>query len=57
MSRDDKTETTQEKTQRLKAARLQAERDRDARIERDTRKAAARRKVLAGPTLGKGSPR
>jgi hypothetical protein len=57
MSGDDKTETTQEKTQRLKAARLQAERDRDARIERDTRKAAARRKVLAGPAPGKGSPR
>ncbi|WP_156369226.1 hypothetical protein [Aureimonas sp. Leaf324] len=57
MSGDEKTETTQEKTQRLKAARLQAERDRDARIERDTRKAAARRKVLAGPAPGKGSPR
>lgn len=39
-------ETTQEKSERLKAARLQAERDKDARIERANRKSLARRKVL-----------
>ncbi|WP_156417853.1 hypothetical protein [Aureimonas sp. AU4] len=42
-------ETAREKTERLRAARLQAERDKTARIERDTRKAAARRKVLGKP--------
>lgn len=45
-------ETLQEKTERLKAARLQAERDKDARIERANRKSAARRKVLQGPAKG-----
>lgn len=45
-------ETVQEKTERLKAARLQAERDKDARIDRASRKSAARRKVLQGPTKG-----
>ena len=49
-------ETTREKTERLKAARLQAERDRDARIDRANRHTAARRKVLAGPD-GKGAGR
>ncbi|KQT77149.1 hypothetical protein ASG54_12990 [Aureimonas sp. Leaf460] len=44
-------ETTKEKSERLKAARLQAERDKDTRIERATRKAIARRKVLGD---GKG---
>ncbi|WP_061934295.1 hypothetical protein [Aureimonas sp. AU22] len=44
-------ETVREKTERLKAARLQADRERDARIERDTRKSAARRKALAGPSI------
>jgi hypothetical protein len=42
-------ETAREKTERLRAARLQAEQDKDARIERANRKAAARRKVLGKP--------
>ncbi|WP_156386364.1 hypothetical protein [Aureimonas sp. Leaf454] len=51
MTGDDKPgagvpETLQEKSARLKAARLQAERDKDARIDRANRKASARRKVL-----------
>ena len=46
-----KPETTKEKTERLKAARLQAERDKDARIARANRKAAARRKVLGDGKL------
>ncbi|WAJ29935.1 hypothetical protein [Antarcticirhabdus aurantiaca] len=45
-----KPETTSEKSKRLKEARLQAERDKEARIERANRKAAARRKVLGGAT-------
>lgn len=49
-------ETMREKSERLKAARLQADRDRDARIDRASRKSAARRKALAGPTE-KGAPR
>ncbi|GGE22943.1 hypothetical protein GCM10011390_47950 [Aureimonas endophytica] len=48
---ESRVETTEEKSARLKAARLQAERDKDARIDRANRKAAARRKIL-GP--GKG---
>lgn len=44
-------ETTAEKSARLKAARLQAERDKDARIVRASRKSEARRKVLGD---GKG---
>lgn len=39
-------ETAAEKSARLKAARLQAERDKDMRIERANRKSDARRKVL-----------
>jgi hypothetical protein len=41
-----RAETTLEKTARLKAARLEAGQQKDQRIERATRKAAARRKVL-----------
>lgn len=43
-------ETVREKSERLKAARLQADQERNARIERDTRRSASRRKALAGPT-------
>ena len=39
-------ETVQEKSARLRAARLDAEKAKDQRIERANRKAAARRKVL-----------
>jgi hypothetical protein len=39
-------ETVQEKSTRLRAARLDAEKAKDQRIERANRKAAARRKVL-----------
>jgi hypothetical protein len=41
-----KPETASEKSERLKAARLEAERRRGMRVDRDVRKAAARRKVL-----------
>ena len=44
-------ETTKEKSDRLKAARLEAESAKLARVERATRKAVARRKVLG---KGKG---
>ena len=39
-------ETLQQKSERLKAARLQAETDRNARVARASRKATARRKIL-----------
>lgn len=42
-------ETPSEKSARLKAARLEAERNKEARIEWANRKAAARRKVLSDP--------
>ncbi|ALN73486.1 hypothetical protein M673_12240 [Aureimonas sp. AU20] len=41
-------ETPKQKSERLKAARLEAERNKDARIEWANRKAGARRKVLQG---------
>lgn len=44
-------ETVKQKSERLKAARLQAEQNKEARIEWANRKAAARRKVL-----GDGKP-
>jgi hypothetical protein len=44
-----KVETTQEKTERLRALRQAAESAKNARVERATRKAVARRKVLGDP--------
>ena len=44
-------ETVKQKSERLKAARLQAEQNKEARIEWANRTAAARRKVL-----GDGKP-